>query len=67
MILTRAEEVVVGRAVRAYHAVQHKTTKGVFQGVTPDQILEELHPTAVRWVELASLIIARAKGDPDPI
>ena len=67
MILTHAEKAVVRRALRAYHAVEHKDVKGVFRGVTADQILEELHPTPVRWVELASLVIARAKGEHEAV
>lgn len=63
MILTRAEETVVRRAVTAYHAMRNKATKGAFQGVTADQILEELGPTPLRWVALASLVITRAKDD----
>jgi hypothetical protein len=63
MILTQTEEVVVRRAVAAYREMQSKATKGVFQGVTADQILEELHPTPLRWVALASVVIARAESN----
>jgi hypothetical protein len=63
MILTDAEETAVRRAVSAYRAMRCKETKGAFTGVTADQILEELHPTPVRWVALASVVIARAEGD----
>jgi hypothetical protein len=63
MILTQAEEIVVRRAVTAYREMRNKATKGPFRGMTADQILEELHPTPVRWVALASFVIARATGD----
>lgn len=63
MILTPAEEVAVRRAVSAYREMRNKANKGAFRGVTADQILEELHPTPVRWVALASFVIARAEGD----
>ncbi len=63
MNLSRAEEKAVRRAVVAYRAMNEKSTKGVFRGVTADQILEELHPTPVRWVALASLVVARAQGE----
>jgi hypothetical protein len=62
MELTQAERVVIHRAVMAYRAAEHKSRKGPFVGATADQILEELHPTPVRWVELASLVIASARG-----
>lgn len=64
MILTQAEEAAVRRAVTAYNAMRDKATKGAFQGETADEILEELHPTPLRWIALASLVIARAEGDP---
>jgi hypothetical protein len=64
MILTPAEEIAVRRAVTAYREMRNKDTKGAFRGVTADQILEELHPTPVRWVALASFVIARAEGEP---
>jgi hypothetical protein len=64
MILTQAEEIAVRRAVVAYRAMRDKTVKGVFRGVTADEILEELHPTPIRWVALASSVVARAEGDP---
>jgi hypothetical protein len=63
MILTQTEETVIRRAVTAYNAMRNKATKGAFQGVTADEILEELHPTPLRWAALASLVIARAEGD----
>lgn len=65
MILTQAEETAVRRAVTAYRAMRQKATKGAFQGVTADQILEELHPTPVRWAALASLVISRAEAEPN--
>jgi hypothetical protein len=64
MILTPAEEIAVRRAVTAYRAMRNKGTKGAFRGVTADQILEELHPTPVRWLALAAFVIARAEGKP---
>ncbi len=64
MILTPAEEIAVRRAVTAYREMTNKATKGAFRGVTADQILEELHPTPVRWVALAAFVIARAEGEP---
>ncbi len=64
MILTHAEEIAVRRAVTAYREMRNKDSKGAFRGVTADQILEELHPTPVRWVALASFVIARAERDP---
>jgi hypothetical protein len=63
MKLSCAEEIAVGRAVVAYRAMQEKSRKGVFLGVTADQILEELDPTPIRWVALASLVVARAEGE----
>jgi hypothetical protein len=63
MILTPTEEVAVRRAVVAYRAMRSKASKGAYQGVTADQILEELHPTPLRWAALASFVIARAEGD----
>jgi len=63
MILTPAEEIAVRRAIAAYRAMRNKSSKGVFHGVTADEILEELHPTPVRWAALASFVIARATGD----
>lgn len=58
MILTHAEELAVRRAVAAYRAFRDKATKGPFQGVTADAILEELHPTPPRWAALAAFVIA---------
>jgi hypothetical protein len=63
MILTRAEEGVVRRAVVAYRAMSEKATKGAFQGTTADAILEELHPTPLRWVALASIVVSRAQDE----
>jgi len=63
MNLSTAEEIAVRRAVVAYRAMNEKSTKGAFRGETADQILEELHPTPVRWVALASLVVARAQGE----
>ena len=65
MVLTQNEKAVVIRALKAYDAVRHKDTKGVFRGQTAVQILEELHPTPVRWAELASFVITQANGDPE--
>ena len=64
MILTPAETLVVRRAVTAYRAMRNKTAKGAFDGVTADEILEELHPTPSRWFALAALVIARADEEP---
>jgi hypothetical protein len=66
MILTRAEERAVRRAVVAYRAMNEKVTKGAFRGVTANAILEELHPTPDRWVALASLVVSRAQGEELP-
>ena len=63
MKLSSAEEVAVRRAVVAYRAMQEKSRKGVFLGVTADQILQDLDPTPIRWVALASLVVARAQGE----
>lgn len=63
MVLTRAEQVIVRRAVEAYKEMRHKRSKGVFRGVTADQILEELEPEPTRWAELAAFVIACAEGD----
>lgn len=63
MELTPAEEAAVRRAVKAYREVRNKATKGVFRGMTADQILDELHPTPERWAELASFVIGRGEGD----
>ena len=63
MILTPAEEIAVRRAVVAYRAMRDKSAKGVYRGVTADQILEELDPTPVRWVALASFVVTTAEGE----
>lgn len=62
MILTPAEKIAVRRAVTAYRNMRNKATKGAFRGVTADQILEELHPTPVRWVALAAFVIRQGEG-----
>jgi hypothetical protein len=63
MKLSCAEEVAVRRAIVAYRAMQEKSRKGAFLGVTADQILEELRPTPARWVALASLVVALAQDE----
>lgn len=63
MILTHAEELAVRRAVKAYRAVRNKVTKGPFRGMTADAILEELHPTPLRWAALAAFVIARGEAE----
>ena len=60
MDLTPDEEPVVRRAVAAYEA--KKSYKGAFKGITADEILEELKPSPVRWVELAAFVIETAEG-----
>ncbi|MGD8320073.1 MAG: hypothetical protein PVJ02_06450 [Gemmatimonadota bacterium] len=66
MILTPAEERAVRRAVAAYRAMSEKSTKGAFRGLTADEILEEVHPTPLRWVALASLVVSRAQDEGHP-
>ena len=61
MDLTPEEQLVVRRAVAAYHGMK-KRHKGPFSGTTANQILEELKPSLVRWTELAAFVIERAKG-----
>lgn len=63
MVLTQAEEAVVRRAIEAYRDKRSRATKGAYRGVTADEILEELHPTPVRWAELASFVISHARDD----
>ena len=60
MQLTLDEEPVVRRAVAAYEA--KKWYKGPFRGITADEILEELKPSAIRWAELAAFVIETAEG-----
>lgn len=61
MVLTPAEETVVHRAVAAYREMK-KAHKGQFQGITADNILEELKPSPVRWAALAAFVIELAEG-----
>ena len=61
MDLTPEEQPVVRRAVAAYHEVK-KGHKGLFEGTTAYEILEELKLSPVRWNELAAFVIERAKG-----
>jgi len=65
MLLTPDERPVVRRAIAAYLKAK-SPHKGQFVGPTADEILEELAPTAVRWAELASLVIAMAEGSGEP-
>ncbi len=60
MDLTPEEEPVVRRAVAAYKA--KKGYEGPFKGTTADEILEELHPSAARWTELAAYVVETAEG-----
>ena len=62
MDLTPDEQPVVWRAVAAYLAAKKKKHKGQFRGTTASEILEELKPSPVRWVELAAFVIERAEG-----
>ena len=62
MLLTRAEEPVVQRAVQAYRLAKDKERKGRYTGPTADQILDELVPTPARWAELASFVIEIVEG-----
>jgi hypothetical protein len=61
MDITPVEEPVVRRAVEAYQLAK-KGQKGPFRSRTADEILEELRPSPVRWVELAALVIETAEG-----
>ncbi len=61
MDLTSEEQPVVRRAVAAYLEMKKKH-KGAFGGTTANEILEELKPPPVRWLELAAFVIERAKG-----
>ena len=61
MEITRVEEPVVRRAVAAYQLAK-KGQKGPFRSRTADEILEELRPSPVRWVELAAYVIETAEG-----
>ena len=60
MELTPDERPIVRRAVAAYEA--KKWYKGPFRGMTADEILDELEPSAVRWAELAAFVIETAEG-----
>lgn len=60
MELTTKEEPIVRRAVEAY--VTKKEHKGPSKARTADEILEELNPSPVRWVELAAFVIRTAEG-----
>ena len=60
MDLTLEEQLIVRRAVAAYKS--KKSYKGPFKGLTADEILEELKPSPVRWVELAAFVIETAEG-----
>ena len=62
MDLTPNEQPVVRRAVAAYHEMKKKEHKGVFTGTTANEILEELKPSPVRWLELAAFVVESAKG-----
>jgi hypothetical protein len=61
MNLTCDEQLVVRRAVAAYHEAK-KEHKGMFSCTTADQVLEELRPSPVRWVQLAAFVIETAEG-----
>ena len=61
MDLTPEEQPVVRRAVAAYHEMK-KEHKGAFTGTTANEVLEELKPSPVRWLELAAFVIRRAEG-----
>jgi len=65
MLLTPDERPVVRRAITAYLKAKGPH-KGQFVGPTADEILEELAPTAVRWAELAALVIATAEDAVQP-
>ncbi len=60
MDLTTEEQPVVRRAVAAYQ--EKKEHKGAFTGTNANEILEELKPSPVRWLELAEFVIERAKS-----
>jgi hypothetical protein len=61
MNLTCDEQLAVRRAVAAYREAK-KGHKGMFMCTTADQVLEELKPSPVRWVQLASFVIETAEG-----
>ncbi len=61
MDLTPNEQPVVRRAVAAYHEMK-KGHKGMFQGTTADEVLEELKPSPLRWLALAAVVIEKAEG-----
>lgn len=52
---------MVERAVRAYREAK-AGRKGPLKSPTADGILEELHPSPVRWAHLAALVIGIAEG-----
>ncbi len=60
MDLTPDEQPVVRRAVAAYQEMK-KGHKGMFQGTTADEVLEELKPSPLRWTELAAFVIETAE------
>ncbi len=60
MDLTPDEQPVVRRAVAAYQEMK-KGHKGMFQGTTADEVLEELKPSPPRWTELAAFVIETAE------
>ena len=60
MDLTPEEQPVVRRAVAAYYEMK-KGHKGVFQGTTANEVLEELKPSPLRWNELAAFVIETAE------
>ena len=39
-----------------------KGHKGMFRFTTADQVIEELKPSPVRWVQLAAFVIETAEG-----
>ncbi len=61
MHLTHDEQPVVRRAVAAYQEMK-KGHKGMFQGTTADEVLEELKPSPLRGAELAAFVIKTAEG-----
>ena len=61
MDLTPDEQPVVRRAVAAYHEMKKKEHKGMFQGTTANEVLQELKPSPLRWNELAAFVIETAE------
>lgn len=61
MHLTPDEGIVIARAVEAYRKAK-AGQKGQFRGPTADQILEELRPGPIRWINLAAFVIETADG-----